>query len=524
MGTPDASSGPSSVYDDGEAVLYSGDCRAVMAALPADSVDTIITDPPYDLLQASRKGSPRRNVGKEGNPYAGGAARAGGFMGKAWDATGVAFEADTWREALRVAKPGALLLAFGGTRTYHRMVCAIEGAGWEVRDCLMWLYGQGFPKSLDIAKALDKAAGAEREVVGRGKAGAAFHYGDPGEGGFGTLTGKEGSVASSEWDVTAPATDVAKTWDGWGTALKPAWEPIVLAMKPLDGTYAENALKHGVAGLHIDGGRVSTAGEEVAAPQSDPAKREGVVGSDLGISGADREKFQAAQRESAARTNALGRWPSNLLLGHHFECRLKGVKRVRGSANHHRSETSIGGHGTYQGGEARTGHDYVGADGKEAVEAWDCHPGCPAGMLDAQSGETTSRAGNPRAGKSGEGWGMTATGTEHDDRGGASRFFYTSKATGRDKGNVTLPALPMFGVEEEEFRNTHPTVKPTDLMEYLCRLTATPTGGVILDPFAGSGTTLVAAGRAGRRSIGIEISEEYCDIVRRRLDDERRTR
>src|SRR6185312_518845 len=200
--------------------IYLGDCREVRSALPDNSVDTIITDPPYGLE----------------------------FMGKGWDkgVPGVEF----WKEFLAVAKPGAMLLAFGGTRTFHRMTAAIEDSGWEIRDCMMWLYGSGFPKSLNISKAIDKAKGVERDVVGisandrpasQVKGGKAFDRGlDEGQ-------------EHQPLMITAPATDLAKQWDGWGTALKPAWEPIIVAMKPLDGTFAENAEKWGVAGINVDG-------------------------------------------------------------------------------------------------------------------------------------------------------------------------------------------------------------------------------------------------------------------------------
>jgi hypothetical protein len=195
-----------------------GDCREVMAAMDAKSVDSIVSDPPYGLS----------------------------FMGKGWDhgVPGVEF----WTEAMRVAKPGAHLLAFGGTRTYHRLACAIEDAGWEIRDCVMWVYGSGFPKSHDVSKAIDNAAGAEREVVGpnpyNANKGGRNHHSD------------KCAQAGKMSNITAPATDDAKRWQGWGTALKPAWEPVIVARKPLCGTVAENVLTHGTGGINVDGCRV----------------------------------------------------------------------------------------------------------------------------------------------------------------------------------------------------------------------------------------------------------------------------
>jgi hypothetical protein len=190
-----------------------GDCRKAMCEMQPESVDAIVTDPPYGLS----------------------------FMGKGWDhgVPGVEF----WTEAMRVAKPGAHLLAFGGTRTYHRLACAIEDAGWEIRDCVMWVYGSGFPKSHDVSKAIDKAAGAEREVVGQY---ASFRPNEHAD------TKYNGNLHTSG-NITAPATNAARQWSGWGTALKPAWEPIIVARKPLVGTVAANVMQHGVGGINVDG-------------------------------------------------------------------------------------------------------------------------------------------------------------------------------------------------------------------------------------------------------------------------------
>jgi predicted RNA methylase len=188
--------------------LYHGDCLNVMAELPDNSIDTVVTDPPYGL----------------------------NFMSKHWDhgVPGVAF----WAEALRVAKPGAMLLAFGGTRTFHRLTCAIEDAGWEVRDVVSWLYGSGFPKSHDISKAIDKAAGAEREVVGHTQS---IQFVEQGRNVDYTVHSKNSGYGTTAQfghgtPITAPATPDARTWHGWGTSLKPAWEPVIMAMKPLDAS------------------------------------------------------------------------------------------------------------------------------------------------------------------------------------------------------------------------------------------------------------------------------------------------
>ena len=206
-----------------------GDCRASMATLPDASVDAVVCDPPYEL----------------------------GFMGKAWDASGIAYDLEVWRQALRVLKPGGHLLAFSGSRTYHRMACAIEDAGFEIRDQIMWVYGSGFPKSLDVSKAIDKAAGAERastgkvtSVTGRRIAPSSAVKRDTG-------MGREDAQTNVE---TIPATDDARQWSGWGTALKPAHEPICMARKPLQGTVAANVLRHGTGAVNVDGCRVGKHG------------------------------------------------------------------------------------------------------------------------------------------------------------------------------------------------------------------------------------------------------------------------
>jgi hypothetical protein len=377
--------------------VHVGDCRSVLAQMPERSVDTVICDPPYGLA----------------------------FMGKGWDQQVPG--ADYWRAALRVAKPGAMLLAFGGTRTWHHLAVAIEQAGWEIRDSLMWLYGSGFPKSLDIAKAIDKAAGAEREVVGvssitGARSGSSFDDG---------CKGNRRSFQNEEPVVnyrTAPATDAAKRWTGWGTALKPAWEPIILAMRPLDGTFAENAQRHGVAGLAIDAGRIESPDADAAAVQ-----RQSVGAS-----------FGAKAGHVQPTYNPGGRWPANVLLDQQAGDLLD---QQAGDLSSGSREAGV-----------RTGLGYHGADGD----------GGPAIV---------------------------------GSSGGASRFFYVAKAARSERG----------------VGNDHPTVKPIDLMRYLCRLTRTPSGGTVLDPFCGSGSTGVGAMLDGRDFIGIELDPHSAEIARRRI-------
>jgi len=390
-----------------------------MAGWLDDCVDAIVTDPPYEL----------------------------GFMGKAWDRSGIAYSVELWREALRVLKPGGHLLAFGGSRTYHRLACAVEDAGFEIRDQIMWIYGSGFPKSLDVSKAIDKAAGVEREVVGirtdgRGASPSKIANHGPGDTGIGHADGSK-----QTYYETGPSTESAKVWQGWGTALKPAHEPIVVARKPLIGTVAENVLKHGTGAINVDGCRVGVGNEIISTPQSNPAKRTGVVGTNLGISRSDVSKFQEAQKASAERTQNLGRWPANVIHDGSEEV-LEGFPQTAPSKMAPRGGTNPN--------PMDWGHDR------------------PDGHV-------------PKG---------------HNDNGGsAARFFYCAKASKTERGEG----------------NTHPTVKPTDLMRYMCRL-VTPPGGIILDPFAGSGSICRAAYMDGFKYIGVEIDANYCRIANGRLN------
>ncbi|NBO54515.1 MAG: site-specific DNA-methyltransferase [Actinobacteria bacterium] len=248
--------------------LFNGDCIAEMKKMPDCSVHAIVTDPPYEL----------------------------GFMGKSWDATGIAYNVDVWKECLRVLKPGGHLLSFGGSRTYHRMACAIEDAGFEIRDQIMWVYSSGFPKSLNISKKIDDILGLEREVVGF-KRGTTVAPDNTGEGGYRGGVGVK--QASANVPVTIPASDEAKVWDGFGTALKPSHEPIVMARKPLEAglTVAENVLKHGAGGINIDGCRVGN--EEMNVTVSTGK----VISANRAMGGGNTERADAGTK--------VGRWPAN---------------------------------------------------------------------------------------------------------------------------------------------------------------------------------------------------------------------
>jgi DNA modification methylase len=481
--------------------LHLGDCIEVMRGMSDSSVDAIVTDPPYEL----------------------------GFMGKSWDASGIAYNVDQWREALRVLKPGGHLLAFSGSRTYHRMAVAIEDAGFEVRDQIMWVYGSGFPKSLDVSKAIDKARDDRDDILrvttcmaeaaeraGISRAEVDKHMGTSDMGGWWLsklrrrcqcpkweqwlqlkeflrlsdemdtevwrLNGRKGQPGEAwqtadvlaidvrmnepsgivgvgqgervevERQIKAANSDAARQWSGWGTALKPAHEPICVARKPLAGTVAANVLQFGTGALNIDGSRVS------------------------GEDGTTIEEEVAAQKY--ARNYVQGRWPANLI------------------------------------------HD--GSD--EVVALFPTNAG-QSGPLKTRNSDKTRHAFGEFAGS------PDANFTPHDERGSAARFFYCAKASRTDRNEGLSSSSTPVVTKDATMRecetaarstrngNHHPTVKPTDLMAYLVRL-VTPPGGLVLDPFMGSGSTGKACMREGFRFIGIDMTPEYVEIAKARIAHE----
>ena len=425
-------------------VLMLGDCRDRLKELPDNSIDSIVTDPPYEL----------------------------GFMGKSWDASGVAYDVTVWKECLRVLKPGGHLLSFGGSRTYHRMACAIEDAGFQIRDQIMWVYGSGFPKSLNISKAIDKAAGAEREVIGqklharKGVASAEER----------TVIGAGAFGEARMGDITAPSTAEAKEWDGWGTALKPAHEPIVLARKPLDGTVANNVLTHGVGGINIDGCRVaSDDGFEKAWDKP--------VSTNISAKGGTYIS-QGAQHivDISSNKPVGGRFPANVIHDGSDEV-LQRFPDSKGMATQ------------------KSGSNIKVYGGNSLYESSTTFPDDRQGF---------------------------------NDNGSAARFFYCAKASKKDR-NEGLDNMPLQqpvggadkwteqdrrrgeGVTRQPSANHHPTVKPTELMRYLCRL-ITPPNGTVLDPFTGSGSTGKAAVLEGFNFIGVEQSAEYIEIAKARIE------
>jgi DNA modification methylase len=365
--------------------IIQGDCLEVMRGMEANSIDFIVTDPPYGLH----------------------------FMGKDWDGRIPAIE--IWAEALRIAKPGSMLAAFGGSRTHHHLMCAIEGAGWEIRDVIMYLYGSGFPKSHNFGRKMEGA------------------------------------------------------WTGFGTALKPSYEPIILAMKPLEGTFAQNAEKWGVAGINIDESRIGTGGTK-RSHQSEYPKNE---------NGTEDRSQHWARTGHLVESNGMGRWPANIIFD------------------------------------------------EEA-----------AGMLDEQTGTSKSSSGYKRTEMRRKIYNlgqkpMPDLECGYNDSGGASRFFYCAKASSSERNRglegMSLKDSNKIGHFKElgqngykknsaPMSNSHPTVKPIALMKYIIKLLAPPGNPTLLDPFAGSGSTLVAAKELGINAIGIEKEEEYCKIARKRIE------
>jgi DNA modification methylase len=489
--------------------ILHGNNLDILPTLADNSIDSIVTDPPYEL----------------------------GFMGKKWDSSGIAYSVELWQQCLRVLKPGGHLLSFGGTRTYHRVAVAIEDAGFELRDSIAWLYGSGFPKSLDVSKAIDKGQGQNLQrqlqfvnwmrttglkqqqintIIGKSDVGSHYlrldqpaiatadlfdklrpflpevpeeierlvaertgiewtEYKNRAVIGvnkkadlkdsvyFGNLEAAKKSgraIGYGEFDITAPSTPEAQQWQGWGTALKPAFEPVIVARKPIEGTVANNVLKWGTGGLNIDGSRIGTE------------QRQNSGMSSLGVMHDD-----SWQAKDIAKTTVEGRWPANIILDPYT-----------------------------------------------------------AELLDEQSGQLKPATSRTKA----KSRAMFGTGLDdtviYSDTGGASRFFYVAKASKRDRNEgldelLETTAADMVDREPDSAgmnspragagrtsgaKNFHPTVKPTSLMEYLIKL-VTPPNGTVLDPFTGSGSTGKAAILQGFDFIGIEMTEEYLPIIEGRL-------
>ena len=486
----------------GNATVYAGNNLDVLPTLADNSVDSIVCDPPYEL----------------------------GFMGKSWDNSGIAYSVELWQQCLRVLKPGGHLLAFGGTRTWHRLAVAIEDAGFEIRDNIAWLYGSGFPKSHNISKAIDKIT--ERLLTGLNEHEQKFCDWMQQHSGITISQSKEllGSarfitgeveivntatkekphlgrramiptfqawqkikpllaIEAPEWvealvkEPPKPAITHPSEWNsgkgegtagtneyaGWGTALKPAHEPIVVARKPVIGTVAENVLQYGTGALNIDASRIGT--------DSGWSYPNGAGGN--GFHGGVGRNPDGSRTEPVSSTQ--GRWPANIILDEYTAQVLDQQSGVSKSLAHNRPH------------DTKWGFSVA----KDTPEGYDYNSGI----------------------------------TGYSDSGGASRFFYVAKANKKDRneGLENLPEVMARKFAQDEttlatmpfgklpVKNFHPTVKPTALMQYLIRL-VTPDNGTVLDPFCGSGSTGKAAILENKSFIGIELTPEYLPIIQGRLE------
>lgn len=436
-----------------ETKLILGDCLENIKNIPDNTVDTIITDPPYGLSNHTQEEVTACILAwATGQEYC---PKGSGFMGKTWDAW--VPSPTIWKECFRVLKPGGMCLVFAGTRSMDLMGLSLRLAGFEFRDSigylqdcasiLAWVQGQGFPKSLNMSKAIDKLANIEGKVIPNGNPVKRIIPGAD--------QNKTGSWIKDNGQFYQPgkyepASEAAKQWEGYGTQLKPAFEPILLCMKPCEGTFAENALKWGVAGLNIDGCRVDACGdpqleEKYHSVRNASARNNAIYGKDT-----------RSRSEGNIEPHPAGRWPANV---------------VHDGSEEVLAEFPNSGSGNNGEPFQYSGREYDNKD---------------TSMFNGDKPQAPSN---------------------YNDRGSASRFFYCAKASASDR-NTGLPAGQ---------KNTHCTVKPLALMKYLCTLTKTPTGGIVLDPFMGSGTTGVACKMTGRGFIGIEKEKEYFEIAQTRI-------
>lgn len=432
---------------DNDYSIYKGNSQDMLEVLNENSIDAIVTDPPYGLTSITKRfgkeNSAPAQEGKDGSF----ARLSRGFMGKTWDGSGIEYNVEFWHKCFKVLKPGGYLLAFGGSRTFHRIACAIEDAGFEIRDTIMRLYGSGFPKSLNIGLAIDKKIGVESKIIGENK------------------SGKTNRAFQSEETTTAGIYNVKQAqnqYAGYGTCLKPAYEPIIMARKPVEGSVADNMLKHGVGAINIDECRV---GEDLIKGGTMPKMGAG--------------DFATRNAERIECLEHIGRFPSNII--------TDGSDEIKANMPNTKSE----------GGCKRQNSESM-FNLKQTKEDFNFH-----------------------------------------DEGSACRYFYCAKASKKDRDEgldsfnsarttdgyirANYETTNKFGANSALRKNIHPTVKPTELMQYLVRLVA-PKGSTILDPFCGSGSTGKACmfenreRNANYRFIGIEMTDEYLPIIVARID------
>lgn len=494
--------------------VIQGDCLEVLRKLPEASIDVIITDPPYGLSNTSPK-QVTETIMKWASGEREFTPTGKGFMGKSWDA--FVPPPAVWDEAFRVLKPGGHLLSFAGTRTMGLMDLSIRLAGFEIRDALAWMYGTGMPKGQNISKAMEAKA-----KTGKTNSRALRETEQAGDGESYSIKGKNNGVFGEErvYDRKKfePSTEDAQEWHDWYTQLKPAFEPIVLAQKPFKGSIVDNILEHGTGALNIGATRIGFASEADEAESKNKNRH-----ADFGSPQGTNNVYGDYSKQVAKNYDPVGRFPTNVILDPEqaevLDDQSGITKSSGGSGDKSRGALGKNMYGTYEdkGQElANAGGlgDVGGASRFFFVAEPDEQPGrYPANVildedqaeqLDEQSGVTQSRKGKPRASaQPGEGWGMTHTGAEYNDIGGASRFFYVAKANRAERPVVD-------GVQ-------HVTVKPLTLMRYLIKL-ATPPGGIVLDPFAGSGTTVEAAILEGVKVVGVELDETHIPLIEHRIE------
>lgn len=411
--------------------IYNGDMLDMLQVIKPESIDAIVCDPPYEL----------------------------GFMNKSWDSTGIAFKKETWQNCFEVLKPGGYLLAFGGSRTYHRIACAIEDAGFEIRDCIMYLYGSGFSKSHNIGLAIDKKNGVQSEVVGVGKSGC------------------NSRAYQSEKPTTAGNYDIKKSqneWQGWGTCLKPAYEPIIVARKPFKGSVVDNIIKYRVGGLNID---------ECRIPTNDDLAR--INRTDNGMFGIGKNNNNA-QKCKELGIEYGGRFPANVILTYDetdFDEVCGGMPYTKNNTKTH---------------SAKNSDNNVNFNASKSVN-----------VIGYEDSGSASR------------YFYCAKASKKDRDEGLDAFEERKTTDGCIRANVETARK--FGANSALRKNIHPTCKPTELMQYLVRLVS-PKGATILDPFMGSGSTGKAVMFENRerdanyKFIGIELTDEYLPIAQARIE------
>ena len=443
-------------FDEERYKIINGDSLKVLDTFEDNYFDSCITDPPYGLTTITKRfGKENSAPAQYGND--GSFARLSkGFMGKEWDGSGIEYNVEFWKKVYRVLKPGSFLLAFGGSRTFYRIACAIEDAGFEIRDTIMWLYGSGFPKSMNIGLAIDKKNGIESEVVGTGKSGASSH------------------ALESVRTTTAGEFEIRKAtneWAGWGTALKPAYEPIIVARKPVEKSVIDNVQKWGVGGINIDECRVETKEGELT-PRNNKIGQNGIFNASGGL----------------VLPNENGRFPANVILTYDetdFDEVCGNMPDSKSSITPNDNRENKG-NSMFIDGVRNSMNSYN--DEGSASRYYYC---AKASKKDRDSGLDMLE--------------------EKRKCGYGYDFGFGNAGEGMFKDRNTMK------------KNIHPTVKPVDLMQYLVRL-VTPKGGKILDPFNGSGSTGKAVAFENREKdkdysyVGIELDKEYCEISKGRID------